>query len=146
MLCTATPDISSSSKNFNSAARVSRLSFCFLWLWLYVVLQINGLKLIYVTENSVSVIGFKSNLRTLTCRVLQGSVEFHFAHDTNILHINKSPKMLNKLIKIWQTGLLSKKLHKIFQKLNWSYSIQYKCNQTSNRSSEKGIKINELRS
>ena len=66
----------------------------------------------------VSVIGFKSNLRTLTCRVLQGSVEFRFAHDANILHINKSPKMLNKLIKIWQTGLLSKKLHKIFQKLN----------------------------
>ena len=66
----------------------------------------------------VSVIGFKFNLRTLTCRVLQGSVEFRFAHDANILHINKSPKMLNKLIKIWQTGLLSKELHKIFQKLN----------------------------
>ena len=33
MLCTATPDISSSSENINSAARVSRLSFRFLWLW-----------------------------------------------------------------------------------------------------------------
>ena len=33
MLCTATPDISSSSKNINSTTRVSRISFCFLWLW-----------------------------------------------------------------------------------------------------------------
>ena len=33
MLCTATPDIFSSSKNINSTDRVSRLSFRFLWLW-----------------------------------------------------------------------------------------------------------------
>ena len=35
MLCTATPNISSSSENITSAAHVSRLSFHFLWLWLY---------------------------------------------------------------------------------------------------------------
>ena len=35
MLCTATPDISSSSENVTSAVHVSRLSFHFLWLWLY---------------------------------------------------------------------------------------------------------------
>ena len=35
MLCTATPDISSPSENINSTACVSRLSFCFLWLWFY---------------------------------------------------------------------------------------------------------------
>ena len=34
MLCTATPDISSSSKNINSTAGVSRLSSRYLWLWL----------------------------------------------------------------------------------------------------------------
>ena len=33
ILCTATPDISSSIKNINSTVRVSRLSFRFLWLW-----------------------------------------------------------------------------------------------------------------
>ena len=33
MLCTATPDIWSSSENMNSTARVSRLSFRVLWLW-----------------------------------------------------------------------------------------------------------------
>ena len=33
MLCTATPDNSSSIENINSTARVSRLSFPFLWLW-----------------------------------------------------------------------------------------------------------------
>ena len=33
MLCTATPNISISSKNINHAARVSILSFHFLWLW-----------------------------------------------------------------------------------------------------------------
>ena len=33
MLCTATPDISRSSENVNNTARVSRLSFRFLWLW-----------------------------------------------------------------------------------------------------------------
>ena len=32
MLCTATPDVSSLSKNINSTARVARLSFRFLWL------------------------------------------------------------------------------------------------------------------
>ena len=32
MLCTAAPDISSSTKNINRAARASRLSFRFLWL------------------------------------------------------------------------------------------------------------------
>ena len=35
MLCTATPDISSSSENINSKVRVSRLSFRFLWLRFY---------------------------------------------------------------------------------------------------------------
>ena len=34
MLCPATPEISSSNKNFNSTAHVFRLSFRFLWLWL----------------------------------------------------------------------------------------------------------------
>ena len=34
MLCTATPDISSSGENINSTARVSRLYFRFLWLCL----------------------------------------------------------------------------------------------------------------
>ena len=33
MLCTVTADISSSSENINSMARVSRLSSRFLWLW-----------------------------------------------------------------------------------------------------------------
>ena len=33
ILCTATPDISSSSKSINNTARVSRLFYCFLWLW-----------------------------------------------------------------------------------------------------------------
>ena len=33
ILYTVTPDISSSSQNINSTARVSRLSFRFLWLW-----------------------------------------------------------------------------------------------------------------
>ena len=33
ILCTSTPDISSSSKNINNKGRVSRLSFGFLWLW-----------------------------------------------------------------------------------------------------------------
>ena len=33
-LCTATPNISSSNENINNTARVSRLSFCFLWLYL----------------------------------------------------------------------------------------------------------------
>ena len=33
MLCTVSPDISSSSKNIKSSAYVSRLSFGFLWLW-----------------------------------------------------------------------------------------------------------------
>ena len=35
MLFTATPDISTSSENINSTARVFRLSFRFLWLWLF---------------------------------------------------------------------------------------------------------------
>ena len=35
MLCTATPDISSSSENINITARASRLSFRFLWLWYF---------------------------------------------------------------------------------------------------------------
>ena len=34
MFCTANPDIWSSSENINSTARVSRLSFRFLWLWI----------------------------------------------------------------------------------------------------------------
>ena len=41
----------------------------------------------------------------------------HFANDTNLLHINKSPKMLNKLINYnlknfsnFQTGLMPTKL------------------------------------
>ena len=67
----------------------------------------------------VSINGFKSNTSTATCGVLQGSVlgtllfliymndlchairfchVHHFADGTNLLHINKSPKMLNKLI------------------------------------------------
>ena len=62
----------------------------------------------------VSVNGFKSNPYTLTCRVSQGSVEFHFVDDTNLFHINKSLKMLHKFIN-WQTGLLRTKLHEIFQ-------------------------------
>ena len=33
MLCTVSPDISSSRKNIKSSAYVSRLSFGFLWLW-----------------------------------------------------------------------------------------------------------------
>ena len=33
MLCTTTPDLSRSSDNINSKACVSRLSFCFLWLY-----------------------------------------------------------------------------------------------------------------
>ena len=41
MLCTATPDISSSSENINSTARVSRQSFRFLWLLLYCGLWIS---------------------------------------------------------------------------------------------------------
>ena len=31
--CTATPETSSSSENINNTARVSRLSFRFLWIW-----------------------------------------------------------------------------------------------------------------
>ena len=40
MLCTATADISSWSENINSTARVSRLSFRFLWLWCKIHIQI----------------------------------------------------------------------------------------------------------
>ena len=52
MLCTATPDISSSSKNINSTARVFRLSFRFLWLWYYTTIErlrsyINDARLFY---------------------------------------------------------------------------------------------------
>ena len=42
MLCTATPNISSSGESINSRARVSRLSFCFLWLWYNACLTIAG--------------------------------------------------------------------------------------------------------
>ena len=70
-------------------------------------------------KHYVSINGFKSNTSTLTCGVSQGSVfepllfliyindlcrairfchVHHFADDTNLLHINKSPKILNKLI------------------------------------------------
>ena len=40
MLCTATPDVSSSSENINIAVRVSKLSFRFLWLWFNVFIHI----------------------------------------------------------------------------------------------------------
>ena len=52
LLFTATPDISSSSENIGSAARVSRLSFRFLWLWykkaVTVTLQLKKLLLIKI--------------------------------------------------------------------------------------------------
>ena len=35
IFCTTTPDISISSANINNTARISRLSFRFLWLWLF---------------------------------------------------------------------------------------------------------------
>ena len=80
----------------------------------YVVLQINALKLIFLIENNICLP--KSNT-TLTCEVpqvsalgpfwylyikdLHNAIKFyqvhHFADDTNLLMILESPKMLNKL-------------------------------------------------
>ena len=80
----------------------------------------------YITENSVTINGFKSNKWTLTYGVPQGSeigpslfpkyvndlchaIIFwhvhHFADDTNLLHINKSSKMLNKPINYYLKNL-----------------------------------------
>ena len=50
LLCTATPDISRSTENINSTARVSRLSFRLLWLWSYP----ENYAWIYVLPNNLS--------------------------------------------------------------------------------------------
>ena len=50
MLCTTTSDISRSTENINSTARVSRLSFRFLWLWSYP----ENYAWIYVIPNNLS--------------------------------------------------------------------------------------------
>ena len=78
----------------------------------YKVLLINGLK--RNRKQYVSINVFKSNTSTLTCGVPQASVlgpilfvihaigfchVHHFSDDTSLLHINRFPKMLNKLIK-----------------------------------------------
>ena len=67
MFCTATPDISSSSENINSTARVSKLYFRFLWLCFHFLFtySLTEIKILLSCGRLLK----KKNLSKITCNL-----------------------------------------------------------------------------
>ena len=67
ILCTTTQDISSSSKNINNMAHISKLSFRFLWLWAQSLqsfsLWILYINMLVITEYVIFVICVNTEIR-----------------------------------------------------------------------------------